>query len=220
MTGRFGHAAYARMLALTKTPATVAQVVEKTGAQRQTTREILWRMERLGLVHVCGWEEPTGRSSFMAPLFLLGQGVSVPYPRQINRQPLGSKPGRPRAELLAFATIIRLLRHGATRNELHEQTGVAYMRVSNLLRELRRLGLLHTSDWRARDDGCGKPAEVLSFGPGRNAQRPKTLTRAEIDRNNRQRRQAKLKRTASVFHLAARLASVEAFPAANEREAA
>lgn len=220
MTGRFGHAAYARMLALTKTPTTVAQVVEKTGAQRQTTREILWRMERLGLVHVCGWEEPAGRSSFMAPQFLLGQGISAPYPRQINREPLGSKQGRTRAELLAFAAMIRLLRHGATRNDLHEQTGVAYMRVSNLLRELRRLGLVHTSDWRARDDGTGRPAEVFSFGGGRNAPRPPTLSRTEIQRISRQRRQGKLMQTASVFHLAARLAPVGTFPAANEREAA
>lgn len=188
-SGRFGHRHYALILSQFKTAASIQQAVDNTSAKLQTVREIVWRMERLGLVHVAIWAEPTSRSSFMVPLFVIGEGQSAPYPRQISRQPLGSSLGRPRSELIAFAAMIRLLRDGATRNDLHEQTGVAYMRVSNLLRELRRLGLLHTSAWRCRDDGTGRPAEVLTFGSGRNAARPPTISRAEIQRNTRRRRQ-------------------------------
>lgn len=188
--GRFGHCDYALILSLCKSPASIQQVVSKTGAAVQTTREILWRMERLGLVHVSGWAEPTDRSSYLVPLFVIGQGVSVPYPRKVSRRPIGSALGRPRSELTAFAAIIRLLRQGATRADLFEQTGVAYMRVSTLLRELRRLGLVHTSGWRCRDDGNGNPAEELSFGAGRNAPRPPAASRAEIQRNSRRRKLA------------------------------
>lgn len=203
--GRFGYATYARMLSLVKEPASIAHVVEKTGAKRQSVREILWRMERLGLVHVADWQEPTGRSSYMEPLFVIGEGGSAPYPRTVRRAPIGSTRGRPRSELIAFAAIVRLLRQGATRNDLFEQTGVAYMRVSNLLREMRRLGLVHTSDWRCRDDGTGRPAEVLSLGAGKNAPRLRTISRAEIQRASRQRRRARAGMVAMIQMTAANM---------------
>lgn len=186
--GSFGHTTYAQFLATCKKPATVSEVCEATGAKTQTVREILWRMERLGLVHVTGWSNLAGRSGSKHPLFRAGEGESVPYPRPLNRLPFGACKGSPRSELVAFAAIVRMLRDGATRKEIHEQTGVAYMRVSNLLRAMRAHGLIHTGAWLGRESGFGSPTEVLVYGPGKNAPRPPTQSRADIHRRYRQRK--------------------------------
>ena len=61
-------------------------------------------------------------------------------------------------------------------------------RVANLIRVMRGLGICHRSDWIVREGGAGKPAEVLSFGPGRDAPALKTLGRREVERRNRERK--------------------------------
>lgn len=188
-TGRFGHARYAQILAqITARPTTIAQVMKTQKSQIQTIREIVWRFERLGLVRVCEWRVPEGRSSFMVPVFVADGGASIPYPKSINRPAFGRSKGKPRSELLAFAAFIRCLRDGASRMTLHEETGMAYMRVSNLIREMRRLKLVHVSDWAVRADGTGKPAEVFTFGAGKDEPRPVTMTRAQIEQRYRQKR--------------------------------
>ena len=187
--GRFGHKRYAQILAQVMAgPVTIADAMAVQKVQIQTIREILWRFERLGLVRVCEWQEPKARSSFMVPVFAADGLPSLPYPRKINRAPFGTTKGRPRSELSAFAHVVRCLKAGATRMDIHEQTGLAYMRVSQLVREMRRLKMLHICDWKVRPDHSGKPAEVLMFGPGVNDPKPVTMTRAEIERRHRQKR--------------------------------
>lgn len=188
--GRFMHARYAQILAqVMACPATVPEVVAKHAIGAQVTREILWRMERLGLVRVCEWREPAPRSSYMTAVFGAADGrVSLPYPRQIAKRVYSAAMGQPRSELTAFAAMVRALQEGATRQQVHEQTGVAYMRVSRLIRVMRGLGICHRSDWIVRDSGAGCRAEVFSFGPGKDAPALKTLGRKEVDRRSAERK--------------------------------
>lgn len=188
--GRFGHARYAQILAQVMAgPVTIAEVMEKQKALIQTTREILWRMERLGLIRVCEWREPETRSSYMTAVFGANDGrVSLPYPRVISRRIYSARMGRPRSELTAFASIVNSLRKGATRQQVHEETGVAYMRVANLIREMRKLKIAHVSDWNVRANGQGRPAEVFTFGPGKDEPQPKILGRKEINRRSAERK--------------------------------
>ena len=190
--GRLGHSRYAQILAQVMAgPVTIAEVMEKHGLQIQTARELLWRMERLGLIRVCEWREPETRSSYMVVVFGPADGrVSLPYPRQISRVIYSALMGRPRSELTAFASIINCLRAGATRQQVHEETGVAYMRVSSVMRTMHQLGILHRSDWVVRSNGQGMPAEVFTFGPGADEPKPKTLGRAEIERRHRARKRS------------------------------
>ena len=189
---RFGHAKYAQILALAvHGGTTIPQVMAKMKTQIQTAREILWKMERLNLIRVGEWRKPESRSSFMVPVFVADGGESLPYPRHLTRRAIGGQSSRPRSELAAFAHMVRCLQSGMTRQEIHETTGVAYMRVGHLVREMRRLKLIHVSDWRERIGGAGCPAEVLSFGPGRDEPRPQRMTRAEIQRRCRQKRAAR-----------------------------
>ena len=189
---RFGHAKYAQILALAvHGGTTVSKVMAAMKTQIQTAREILWKMERLGLIRVAEWRDPETRSSFLVPVFVADGGESLPYPRHLTRRAIGGTSSRPRSELAAFAHMVRCLRVGMTRQEIHEETGVAYMRVGNVVREMRRLKIVHVSDWREREGGMGRPAEVLSFGVDRDEPRPKRMTRAEIQRRCRQKRAAR-----------------------------
>ena len=190
--GRYGHAKYAQIFAQVMAgPATVAQVMKKHGMQIQTAREILWRMERLELLRVCEWREPEARSAYMVPFFSAADGrVSLPYPRTISTRFYSARKGRPRSELTAFASIIEMLRSGATRQQIHEGTGVAYMRVLNLIRVMRSLGICHRSDWIVRAGGAGMPAEVFSFGPGADAPRPEILGRKAVQRRHGERKKS------------------------------
>ena len=188
--GRYGHAKYAQILGQVMAgPVTVAQVMAQHATSIQTTREILWRMERLGLARVCEWREPVSRSYYMTAVFGAADGrVSLPYPRPTAKRIYSARVGRPRSELTAFASIVECLRSGATRKRVHEETGVAYMRVASLIHLMRGLGICHRSDWIVREGGAGKPAEVFSFGPGSDAPALKILGRREVERRNRERK--------------------------------
>ena len=188
--GRHGHAKYAQILAQVMAgPVTVAQVMGQHGTQIQTTREILWRMERLGLARVCEWRNPESRSSYMTAVYGAADGrVSLPYPRPIARRIYSARMGRPRSELTAFASIVQCLRNGSTRQQVFEDTGVAYMRVASLIRLMRGLGICHRSDWIVREGGAGRPAEVFSFGPGQDVQALKILGREEVERRHREKK--------------------------------
>ena len=180
--GRLGLQAYARILAeITTTPKTPAQAAEAMGIGKQSMREILWRMEHMKLAHVVGWVEPELKRGFLAPLFAGGNGESLPYPRPLRRQAPGATLARsnPKPELMSFAHICRCLTDGMTRSEIHAETGVAQMRIRLLMREMRRLKLAHRCGWIGREDGAGSPAEVLKFGRGTDAPRPRILTDKE-----------------------------------------
>ena len=190
--GRYGHDKYAQILAqvMVRT-ATVPQVMKKHGMLAQTAHEILWRMERLGLIRVCEWREPGSRSSFLTAVFSAADGrVSLPYPRKTSRPIYSARKGRPRSELTAFASIVEMLRSGATRQQIHEGTGVAYMRVSSLIRVMRSLGICHRSDWIMRSGGAGKPAEAFSFGPGADVPQPNILGRKAVQRRHVERKKS------------------------------
>lgn len=173
-TGRLGLVQYGRVLAaITEQPRTHAEVAAMLGHQPQTVREILWRMQHMGEAHVIGWQQPQRLRGLLAAVFRAGPGPSAPYPRPLRRTEPGAALAlrNPKPELMSFCAVLRALRAGCTRAELHQETGVAYMRLSLLVRSLRAAGLVHRCGWQVRDDGTGKPAEVFLLGPGRDVPR-------------------------------------------------
>lgn len=189
-TGRMGLVQYSRVLAaITSEPRTHEQVAEIVQRQGQSIREILWRLENMGEAHVVRWQPPANRRSIMLAVFAAGPGQSVPYPRPLNRKPPGSTLARlnPKPELISFCNVIKELREGGTRAELHEATGVAPMRLGLLLHSLHRAGLVHVSGW-FRDGGGGYPAQVFVLGAGKDAPRPKRISNLEKQARYRTRR--------------------------------
>lgn len=190
--GRFGLRTYARILALiTKQPMTQWQVAAAIDAGVQTAREILWMMVRQRLAYVVRWDEPDHptRKPYLAAVFAAGEGESAPYPVPLKRSPLGSGVGGSRTELIHFAAIVRELREGATRSEIHERCGTMYHNLGPLLQRMRELGIAHVAAWQPREGTPGLPSQVWQMGGGPDARRPprKPLKQRQRDYRERQR---------------------------------
>lgn len=188
-TGRMGWAAYTRILgAIWAEPMSPEQCAKRFDRGLQRVRELLWRMERAGLVIVCDWVKSertceARHTGMLIPVFCrpMADRQSVPYPRPIARPAHGDTRNlrRPRAEFVAWASIIEAMRVGATRDEIREETGAAHHRISLLLRVMRECNLVHTIDWRRRG-GAGRLCEVVKFGPGRSMRRPPPKPREQV----------------------------------------
>jgi len=196
-TGRWGLRRYAQILAAIYWKSrSASDVADKLGGLGRygahSVREVLWGMRDLGLVHVASWAPHLSpRSCFMSPVFAFGQGQDAPYPVPCNRIP-GQPAGKwVRAELTHFATIVRELRDGATRTEICERCGTMHHNLAPLLREMRALSLARVCEWRLRESGAGKPAEVWKLGHGKEAARPAPMSNEEIQLRYRTRRRAR-----------------------------
>lgn len=200
-TGRMGWAVYSRILgSVWAEPATYEQLQLKFDRGSQKMRELLWRMERAGLVRVVGWVQSErsiasgGPRGMPIPTFgprRAGSDESVPYPGSLRRAAHGDTANlrRPRAEFVAWLLIIEAMRDGATRDEIREETGAAHHRIRAMVKALEEVGMVHTAAWRKSPSGIGSPARVLKFGPGTNKRKPAPKSRAQVmaDHNARMR---------------------------------
>lgn len=194
-TGRLGLVQYSRVVAfIAQKPRTAVEVARLMGRGAQSLREILWRLEHMGEAHVVEWRAPEKKRSIMAAVFAAGPGTSVPYPRPMKRPVPGSTLAKnnPKPELIAFCSILRALRHGSTRSELHESTGVAQMRLGILLRHMRGAHQVYRCGWATENDRQGAPAEVLKLGNGRDAPRPPAMSAQEKGQRYRDRRRRRV----------------------------
>jgi hypothetical protein len=193
-SGRFGLVHYARILhRVMQSPCTQHDVAQAIGRSVARVREILWRLENMGRVHVVDWAPSPRVHGCKSPVFALGPGKSMPYPGEWKRPPMGSTLARtkPRPELIAFVSILRALDAGASRADLGQASGVSHHRFPLLLRYMASVQMVHLCEWRRRDGQVnGTPTEVYKFGPGENAKRPARLTQRQRDKRSKQRKQA------------------------------
>lgn len=202
--GRMGWAAYTRILgAIWAEPMSSEECARRFDRGLQKMRELLWRMERAGLVIVCDWVKSertveARHTGMLIPVFCrpMEGRESAPYPRPIARPAHGDTRNlrKPRAEFLAWTNIIEAMRVGATRDEIREETGAAHHRISLLLRVMRECNLVHTADWRRCSGHDGRLCEVVKFGPGRSMRRPAPKPRAQVQAEYLER--AKVRRAA------------------------
>ncbi len=205
-TGRIGKPQYAAiMCSVYSKPGCLGEilarffVVGNLSNRRQMMNELLWRMAQLGLLDVTGWVREPGGKGFLSPVFAGGSGRIEPYPGYARapeagrkrRDPPGSRVLSNRPEMVAFANMVKAMRGASvTRKEIQEATGVCLTHMNATLDALRAGKMLHTSGWVPRDNG-GAPAMMLTFGPGKDAPRPETMTREEINARRGAGRQAK-----------------------------
>lgn len=191
--GRMGWPHYARMLQLVLAqPMQAGQVAQAMGHGVPPVRDVLWRMERAGIVHVSAWQQPAGHRGPFVPCFAGGPGQSKPYPRlPVPAKACGRRNCRSRSVLASFIALVRTLLAGdCTRRQLVEATGVAQHNIAPTLRQMRRCDMVHRSGWRRKHDGQHMWAEAFTWGPGADAPRPPTRCRLEILREYRAKRRA------------------------------
>ena len=189
--GRMGLQAYARILAsLRDTPGTAWDLAERFNRGRQRMGETLWRLERGGFVHVSDWVPNLRGRGMLIPRFVFGPGTSAPYPVPLRRKThgVGLVLSDPRPELVGFMSILRAMEQPVSRAELREATGYSHHRLSELLRCMRALGLVHVAGWNT--ERIGNPAQLFQFGAGADVRKPRPKSRAEIGRDFRARKNA------------------------------
>lgn len=190
---------YARILAqVTRDQKTPYQVAAALNGTAESARAVMWRMARMGLIYVARMDAPINPKGCRQPVFAAGDKAHIDAPEV--RRSLACTTYRPNAELIAFATIVRTLRQGATLTMLHEDAGTSKCNLGHLMRAMLRLDLVRVSGWQQATSGC--PAAVYRMGRGPNAPKPAVKTRAEIQREHRQRR-AKRTAGAVMTHLIA-----------------
>lgn len=159
---RIGLDGYARILALTRTSPTTAQVSEATGVTHDTVRKILKIMHRLGLVHRHSWFVPKPRSRPI-PLWGFGPDGDEPNPCANTRSV-----ARAQGPSLMIAAIAQALSDGPlTRRELAAEMQLHPNHLSRVIAILHRNKLLYIASKVVQP--IGNPTHVYAYGEGRDA---------------------------------------------------
>lgn len=185
-----GLQAYATIVATVRDhPDTAAGVTLRIGRSSTTQRiaETLWRMTLGGILHVCAWVPNGSGRGLLLPVFAYGRSASVPYPRPLARPThgIGLAARDPRPELRGFMRIVETLSEPVSREEIRERTGYAHHRISELVRHMRRLELVHVAGWNSEKPG--NPAKLFQFGRAPDVPKPKPKSRTQISREHRAR---------------------------------
>ncbi|MBC7604328.1 MAG: hypothetical protein H7255_16915 [Ramlibacter sp.] len=202
--GRQGWSDYANILrSISDTPATAASLAAEFDMNRDSMGDLLRSMRALKLVHVPAMQ--AGRRGRPMRVYAFGDGPGV--------DPLTYRTRRPTVELIALSMMLRaLMSHPHSGPTLAETVGVSPTRAGGFLKHLRMIGMVYVAAWDRRLGTGGKPTAKHRFGIDvPDAMRPIPLTSHENDRNDRLRKDARIRQVcrlralaqnASIFSLA------------------
>ncbi len=183
LTPTRGWQRYATMLRkLQLKPDTVKGLARRMGCPYLALGVTISRLCELGLIRECEWRKTTG--SARAAVYAFDGGERVP--RASGKLPTFSgKAYRNGAELIAFASIIRLLqKEPITKGELIAEVGCSWNNVAYLLDHCRAIGLARISDWQPREVHVGAPAAMWALGRGADAVPPAPMGPREASRRH------------------------------------
>lgn len=192
MTGRICIQGYARILrGLSKEPATNAELVVLHRVTGAVIRAITRRLYDLGLIHVYKW----GRSSKHGPaarVYGFGGLPDAPLPEGESAQ-WSSRPAKPKAELIAFGSLMKALERKRSLDELVDLTGMTAQTLRRNLAYMRSIGLIFIAGWQRRGTRCGgAPIAFYKVGIGKSdATRPRPITAVEKYRRHNDIRRAR-----------------------------
>jgi len=167
-----GYANILRLLELS--PSTPPEVAAATGTAECAIREVLRRMESLGLIHAIAWV-PSKKGPWR-PMYSFRRGLAVPYPG--SRRTCKTTGWNFRPELLAFANTMKAVMEGpTTEQDLHELSGQSRTTLRYFMRHCKSIGLVHIGDWH-KNPGC-VPAPMWSIGKKADKPRPAPTPLAE-----------------------------------------
>lgn len=155
----------------------------------QRCREILWAMVRARTLDVVAWRRRSPMGMWL-PVFAPGTGEVAPYPGYLGlrrRAGFSREAQRARTEMVSFGVLMQCLRDGLTLSQIVEATGGSETRIGRCLRMLRDAGAIFVATWE-RPSGFGRWIPVWELGAGKDAPKPRALTKAEINRRLRGRR--------------------------------
>jgi predicted transcriptional regulator len=148
-SGKTGFTLYARVVARLKIPATARELATDIGITPCTALALTREMRSLGLLHVQGWRR-VGSCGKPDRVYAFGLGEDAPAPLTN-----GGKPGkvapprkcRPRAAVIAFASMLSALETPMTTLDLAEECGIARATALEFLRVAHSVGLVGIAAW-------------------------------------------------------------------------
>jgi len=152
-------------------PGTVREIAERIGAPTDTVEIVMRDFKALGLCHRSKIVLSPGKRNVPTGYYSRGRGVNVPFPRPLRH----TQPG---ASSIAFASLVRAAKTGATVRELCDATGLYPHLVRSCLKVLKGYGQAHVSGWSV---SAYQPVQEWRIAEGANAPRPKPLTRTEVN---------------------------------------
>lgn len=183
---------------LQKNPPLSTAEIAKLAFVAKTTLEgggYMKRLRELRLVHIAGWRK--SHSGFTIPLYKTGESKDVPRPkfRDIDRDSAG------------LSRIVKALEiYGPmTYREAANKAGLSQATVKNAryMETLVKQQRIHVCAWLRNSPGPMLP--LYEAGPGKNANKPKPYSRAEVSRRLRQRKAEARKAIARTSGLAGML---------------
>jgi DNA-binding transcriptional regulator GbsR (MarR family) len=153
MPGRIGMSAYC--LALAALPATAAEIAEASGFTRHGASDLMRSFWQLRLV------TPTGIGYRDATIWSRGERAA--YTKRVTGK------GRPKANHIVFASMLRALEDACTTRELADKTGVSLCAAQTAIRHMRAAGIVYLAEWTPGSDS--RP--VARYEVGNKADVPK-----------------------------------------------
>ena len=204
-----GYSALATILSVLREEKTPQAASDITNVGLPRMRLLLKQFLDLGVVDRVGWEFPT--HGYAAPVYRMGSGLQVPAPKMPNGMPQTLADFRPRLQprIVAFCSLVQALRHGGSLTEIAHQSGVAAGRLSDVVKHMHALRLVHISGWDRSP--VGPVWRLWAWGSGVDVRRPKCRPRvrnraaAVLGRTSWAETVVSLKRGAGIKRPSARL---------------
>jgi hypothetical protein len=198
-----GMQGYAEILAAIRVyPSSAWDIHRHLGVTEFEAARIMVRMTIHGIAHVHDWHrrEP---GKHVSARWKMGGGPSAPRPTTTAAgRPLVRESRKPefKPELFTFCQVVKALESGATVRAVCELCGLTYGAANNLVKHMRKLRLIHVSEWEKPE--FGPRTRVYMLGDIRDAKRPPLET--DKQRNARYWQQKKARRdTAMIVGLTA-----------------
>ena len=144
-------------------PGTGEQIAERCGMSLDGARGILRKFWTIRLVHPEGLVKHPKNGAKTA-VWVAGPGDMA--------HGLIVKKDRPGINHVAFGMMWTMLQSGATKNEIVEQTGIAYLGVGSFINDLHADGKVYISTWQK--DALNRWSQaVWTLGEGKDAKKPR-----------------------------------------------
>lgn len=182
------------LAAIKANPSTKTKAQIAVGIGHTAINPLIGSMHKTGLIHISGWsmeyDWPT------EAIYSYGEGQDVEPPKfRPNGRPVSGVRGpvvrRPRAEVVALASLLRCLQEPMTKSELKDATGMAETTIRAALRRLQKHRMAYVSSWVSAPGRSFALCAAYELGDSKDKPKPKARTKNEVAKRYRDARKVR-----------------------------
>jgi hypothetical protein len=192
---RLGLPGYASILrALQLQPMTAEAVSKHIGLAHGRAHYVLRTLRTVKLARIAAWERREAPATGYRAVYGFGGKPDEPHPSPAFKR-TGAPSNNLNSTAIALAHMLRALVRPVSVTGLQEVAGTDRGATSKFLAHCRDIGLARVASWQTTGRG-GQPLPLWQLGSAPDAARPPYKSRAEINRQCKERRKARLKQLA------------------------